>query len=329
MMNIRCIYLSVLMMAAATGLTRGQALEEVSFTPGAAGTWNADWQGVAGRTYFSQWSTDLETWNYAPLMEFGAGVKSFGLATNGLPKFFTRVISVNEPAVTTLQHAQNADFDWDQLSNLQEISAYFTDPLNRDTDGDTLPDGWEITHGLSPLDNGSIDPANGADEIFPGSTSTNAFAYINLPNVQTLGGGTLENFDGDLAPNDQDSDPTDRVVDWPPVAATSYAVIPLGDISNRVTNITLNPSGVVMTSGTENHSYSYSSAPGARTRIWKNGTWSTFPAVTMDMLTFPVRPGGFLSLIFEKPVFSLILWRLLPISRVFGRTGVGRMFQNW
>ena len=93
-MNVRGVYLSVLMVAAAIGMMKAQAqeLEQVSLTPGAAGTWNASWQGVAGRTYFSQWSTDLETWNYAPLMEFGAGVKSFGLATNGLPKFFTRVI---------------------------------------------------------------------------------------------------------------------------------------------------------------------------------------------------------------------------------------------
>ena len=30
-----------------------------------------------------------------------------------------------------------------------------TDPLNADTDGDGLPDGWEIRHGLDPLDNGT------------------------------------------------------------------------------------------------------------------------------------------------------------------------------
>ena len=29
-----------------------------------------------------------------------------------------------------------------------------TDPLNADTDGDGLPDGWEVNHGLDPLDNG-------------------------------------------------------------------------------------------------------------------------------------------------------------------------------
>ena len=45
-----------------------------------------------------------------------------------------------------------------------------TDPLNKDTDGDGLPDGWEIRYGLDPLDNGFYnfatglagDPVNGA-----------------------------------------------------------------------------------------------------------------------------------------------------------------------
>jgi hypothetical protein len=45
-----------------------------------------------------------------------------------------------------------------------------TDPLNSDTDGDGLPDGWEVNHGLDPLDNGAYnfrtggsgDPAMGA-----------------------------------------------------------------------------------------------------------------------------------------------------------------------
>ncbi|MBR4189638.1 MAG: hypothetical protein IKQ55_06720 [Kiritimatiellae bacterium] len=46
-----------------------------------------------------------------------------------------------------------------------------TDPLSKDTDGDGLPDGWEVRYGLDPLDNGSYnfatglagDPGNGPD----------------------------------------------------------------------------------------------------------------------------------------------------------------------
>ena len=43
----------------------------------------------------------------------------------------------------------NADPDNDGLSNLQEYQ-YHTNPTNSDTDGDGMPDAWEIAHGLDP-----------------------------------------------------------------------------------------------------------------------------------------------------------------------------------
>ena len=43
----------------------------------------------------------------------------------------------------------NEDPDVDQLNNLEEYNNY-SDPNNADSDGDTLPDGWEVTHGLDP-----------------------------------------------------------------------------------------------------------------------------------------------------------------------------------
>jgi len=42
------------------------------------------------------------------------------------------------------------DFDGDALTNLQEYQ-YHTEPGNRDTDGDGLPDGWEVQYGFNPL----------------------------------------------------------------------------------------------------------------------------------------------------------------------------------
>jgi hypothetical protein len=70
-----------------------------------------------------------------------------------------------------------------------------TDPLNADTDGDGLPDGWEVRHGLDPLDNGVYNfrtgmpgnPDNGPDGnpdgdyvIINGVTN----AYTNLMEFQ-------------------------------------------------------------------------------------------------------------------------------------------------
>jgi hypothetical protein len=140
--------------------------QQVSFTEGASSTWNADWSGVTSRTYFLQWSLDLVNWNYAPLVEFGAGLKSFGINTQGEPKFFVRLHYVDDTGVTTLQQARDADFDNDGIPNYYEVENLFTNPLDKnsaggDSDNDGLPDGWELFHfgGLGIADpNAALQP---------------------------------------------------------------------------------------------------------------------------------------------------------------------------
>lgn len=147
---------------------------QISFTPGSMGTWNADWDGVEDLTYFFQWSLDLVHWNYAPFMEFGTGLKSHGM-TSSTDKYFIRLFMSEGDDVTTLQDAEDADFDYDGLSNLSEIQIHSTDPMNWDTDGDGMDDGWEISNGLDPNDDGSINPNNGADGDPDGDGLTNIF----------------------------------------------------------------------------------------------------------------------------------------------------------
>jgi hypothetical protein len=72
-----------------------------------------------------------------------------------------------------------------------------TDPLNPDTDGDGLPDGWELVNGLDPLDNGIInlrtggpgDPNQGADGDPDGDGFTNLQELQNGTKPLVFDGG--------------------------------------------------------------------------------------------------------------------------------------------
>lgn len=44
---------------------------QAELLPGTGGTWNVQWWGIEGRSYFLQASDDLVTWRYAPLIEGG------------------------------------------------------------------------------------------------------------------------------------------------------------------------------------------------------------------------------------------------------------------
>ncbi len=94
---------------------------QVAFTQAAPGTFAADWQGVQGRIYFLQWTLDMQTWFYAPFIDFGDGMHSRGLAGTA-PKSFFRLFCIDDPAITSLEKAQDADFDGDGLSNIFEVT---------------------------------------------------------------------------------------------------------------------------------------------------------------------------------------------------------------
>ena len=69
---------------------------------------------------------------------------------------------VSHPCLSPTNSADggSADFDLDNLPNVQEYNGgtNSTDPCNPDTDGDGMPDGWEVSHSLNPLVNdASID----------------------------------------------------------------------------------------------------------------------------------------------------------------------------
>ncbi len=73
-----------------------------------------------------------------------------------------------------------------------------TDPLNPDTDGDGLPDGWEASHGLDPLDNGTLslrtggagDSKNGASGNPDGDSIVVNGQVVPYSNALELANGT-------------------------------------------------------------------------------------------------------------------------------------------
>jgi len=84
----------------------------------------------------------------------------------------------------------NLDTDGDGLINLAELNTYGTDPENPDTDGDTMPDGFEVQHGSNPL---VVDPLGDADsdgfsnlEEYIQTLNAGPDGAVNTNNVATI-----------------------------------------------------------------------------------------------------------------------------------------------
>jgi hypothetical protein len=90
---------------------------DVLFTQGSGATWNADWMGIYGRTYFSLGSTDLESWEYLPIIEFSDGDKGVGGEVNGTPKYFFRLHYTDAPTT----NPELEDFANDGIGSMVKV----------------------------------------------------------------------------------------------------------------------------------------------------------------------------------------------------------------
>lgn len=124
------------------------------------GSFDVDWQGVAGRTYFMQFSLNLIDWHHAPFIDFGDGVQSRGVNSDS-DKFFFRLKYLDDPNITSLDEAMNADQDGDGLSNIFEVTHGY-DPFDiestidgadasLDPDADGLGNNTEQSSGTNPM----------------------------------------------------------------------------------------------------------------------------------------------------------------------------------
>jgi alpha-tubulin suppressor-like RCC1 family protein len=87
--------------------------------------------------------------------EFAFTVDNLALGSNAL-QVVARDIAGNASscAISVFRAGDSTDFDGDGILDVDEVYTYGTDPANADTDGDGIPDLWEITHGLNPFDTG-------------------------------------------------------------------------------------------------------------------------------------------------------------------------------
>lgn len=166
------------------------------------------WHGHAGRTYFVQISDPndhLRSWTWAPIIETGNDEDISYEVDGTADKGFFRLWFTDQPTT----NPDDDDFDNDGLTNWDEINLHQTNPLKADTDGDGMPDGWEVFNYLDPL--GIWDAlwdfdGDGLSNLEEFQNGTNPF------NSDTDGDGTS---DGDET--GQGTDPTngaDFVLQW-------------------------------------------------------------------------------------------------------------------
>jgi hypothetical protein len=146
---------------------------------------------VAGNTLSTSWETNENA--VSSVYPFSFGGNSLGFIyqydpVNLNPILFTHTTVVPDP---------DRDYDGDGLTNLDEYTLYFegkeVDPLNPDSDGDGLPDGWEVEFGLD------------VDDLVESSADSDTFDDDGLTNLQEYQFGTWPNktdTDADGMPDD-------------------------------------------------------------------------------------------------------------------------------
>lgn len=111
-----------------------------------------------------------------------------------------RGVPARTPATGDSAFRVNVDTDHDGLSDRTERELH-TDPKRSDTDGDELPDGWEVRHGLNPADD--VDARQDADG--DGLWNHTEYRVSSNPRLgDTDANGrpdSLDDSDGDAVPN--------------------------------------------------------------------------------------------------------------------------------
>ncbi|MEC8265965.1 MAG: hypothetical protein VXZ95_00565, partial [Candidatus Thermoplasmatota archaeon] len=110
------------------------------------------------------------------------------------------------------ESAETLDSDGDGLPDTLEQTQYGTLIDDPDTDGDGMSDGWEVAHGLNPLDNGesddvTLDPSEADTEDATKKNETDAWPDPNQgPNGDPDRDGLTNTVEQDLGTDPQRAD---------------------------------------------------------------------------------------------------------------------------
>lgn len=147
--------LAALFLSALAGVVCGQATPQPMQKVSRAGNQCLlDWEGVTGRTYFIQYSFDLQTWGFLPVIESGTGIPlGYGFDTDA-EKMFLRLNYTDDP--TNSPHSD--DFDGDGISNWDEVreGGTGTNPFVEDTNGDGIRDDGLVYAALNDPDGAGL-----------------------------------------------------------------------------------------------------------------------------------------------------------------------------
>jgi len=193
---------------------------------------NLDWDGSNGNTYFVEYSSDLITWQYMPVIESGTGGPlGYGFGSPD-DRLFLRLKYTD----VATSNALTDDFDGDGISNWDEVrlGGSGTNPFLWDTDGDGtsdyysdrdgngMADGWEMSHGnlgdLDPNGNDDDDSLSNLEESLMGSNPL------------------LADTDSDGKDDDEESIWWDSRLTWARSPDTHYAVIELEGLNLTATS---------------------------------------------------------------------------------------------
>jgi len=246
-------------------------------TPLLAGSFNLDWDGTLGNTYFVEYSSDLISWQYMPVIKSGTGIP-LGYGFFSSDKLFLRLHYTDIPTSDPL----TADFDGDGISNWDEVKegGNNTDPfLYQDLNGNGIADDWELFWNSEF----SVFPKPLKAELtYRGNTTKN----IYLSNPVSPDANFTITLQNNIAPNQVGYTSTDSITGtavyaWNDISTTGTSIASLSSVDDGSAEIALTQitipfygtsynkvfvsSNGLITFGSGNQAYSNQSIPNSPT----------------------------------------------------------------